>query len=279
MLKLKEIIPGIFLSLSFAVLSSVEAATITDDNLDSNGNVISVDDIELCFGQFDETLVLQNNCPQTPQELEDFFNPVIPGAPLPDALIRDFYDATFALNQFDLIFGDPISPGFNPSECNLSDPDGLEGLCFWDDPDAAALVVAQINTAIDNQNPTPALIVGEVPIPIPNTRDFYRIAHSVDENDSVISHQGRNINGNNPSWALPESLDLNIESLRNPAPGVLYPVAMYAQFNFTESDTTNRPEPPEPPEPPPITRVPESSSWVGMLFTGVCLIFANKKKG
>ncbi|MGK7941333.1 MAG: hypothetical protein AB4062_14525 [Crocosphaera sp.] len=280
MLKLKQIIPGIIVSLSFAMLSSVEAATI---NLDDNGNVMSVDDIELCFGEFNGTLVLVeptasnapgNNCPQTPQELEEFFNPPDPEDPLPDALIKKFYDATFALNQFNFIFGDPLGSGFNPSECNDSNPGGFNGLCFWDDSDAARLVVAQVNTAIDQTDPTPAEIAGEVPIPIlPNTRDRYHVSYTVDVEGTIFAHKGRNTNGSDPSWALPNSLDQNVEFSRDPFPGVLYEVDMFAQFNFTDSDTTNRPVPP------PTTRVPESSSWVAMLVTGGFLILTSKKRG
>ncbi len=276
MLKLKQIISGIVLSLSFAMLSSVEAATITDDNLDGNGNVISVDDIEVCFGQFDGNLELVeqkpsnppgNNCPQTPQDLEDFFNPADPEAPLPDALIKKFYGATFALNQFNFVFGDPLDSGFNPSECNDSNPDGLNGLCFWGDSDAARLVVDQINTAIDETNPTPELIAGEVPIPIPNTRDRYHIPYTVDEEGTISTYKGRYSSGNS-SWLRDQD-----EFSRDPAPGVLYNPDMFAQFNFADSEITDRPDPPLP------TRVPESSSWVAMLVTGVCLMLIKKKKG
>ena len=252
MLKIKQIIPGIVISLSFAMLSSVEAATITDDNLNDQGELMSVDDIEMCWTQLQGTQV---DCPDTPEEVTE-------------TIIKNLYDATFRLNSFTNVFGDdPIEdPGFTPSECNDSDPDGSNGLCFWGNSNTAILVLNQINQAIEGMKPIPKSVTdgeGFLPFPYP----FYLIPYRVNEEDHIISHQGRNQNSSEvPSWgATPDGGNLSKDSF-----------TMYAQFNFTGSESL---EPLETPEPPTPTSVPESSSWLGVIVTGLCLILTNKKRG
>ena len=178
--------PGIVISLSFAMLSSVEAATITDDNLNDQGYLMSVDDIEMCWTQLEGTQV---DCPDTPEEVTE-------------TIIKNLYNATFTFNSFTNVFGDnPIyDPGFTPSECNDSDPDGANGLCFWGNSNMARLVVNQINQAIEETNPIAHSVTdGEGFLPFPY--QFYLIPYRVNEDDNIISHQGRNqISSGVPSW-------------------------------------------------------------------------------
>ena len=256
MLKLKQIIPGVLAPLSFAVVSSVQAATV---NLDDNGNVNSINNLEVCLSG-DEI------CAKTQAELEQ-----------DEIKIIDFYNVTFTLGSFNVIFGDPTQPDFDASCDN--------GLCFWENEEQAILAIGGpeeitneegeveivcvkgINCAINALDPIPSLIAPEradfPPEPVPNTRNFYRVPVNfgglVDGEISYYQGTNNNLDPNN-SWAL-DPLDSNSTTSALP----------YAGFEFLRTETIN-------PLPPTTPNVPEPSSLMGIVFTVGSMLMAIKKK-
>ncbi|MDJ0599692.1 MAG: PEP-CTERM sorting domain-containing protein [Crocosphaera sp.] len=177
MLKFKQIIPGILVYLSFAVVSSVEAATVV--NLDDDGNVTSISDIEVCISGAEI-------CAKTQEELEEN-----------EIKIIDSYNVTFPLGSFDDIFGEPTQGDFDPSCDN--------GLCFWGDDTQASLAITEISNALNSENPIPSLIAGErvnFPPFLPNTRNFYRVPLSFDATDGITSRQGTHDSEIAEPWIL-----------------------------------------------------------------------------
>ncbi|MGK7957538.1 MAG: PEP-CTERM sorting domain-containing protein [Crocosphaera sp.] len=245
MLKIKQIIPGVLAPLSFAVVSSVEAATV---NLNDVGNVTSIIDLEVCLSG-DEI------CAKTQEELEEN-----------EIKITDLYNVVFTPNEFAEIFEDPTDPDFVGSCDN--------GLCFWGNPGEASLAITAISEAINGtingNGEIPPLVTGEFTFEVPGLppqtvelpSNLYRVPLSFDGVDNLItSRQGTN-NGDDPEnpWILDTivSNDLNA-------------VDMYADFAFLGREIT-RPIPPETPN------VPEPSSLMGIVFMASSMLIAMKKK-
>ncbi|MDJ0728567.1 MAG: PEP-CTERM sorting domain-containing protein [Crocosphaera sp.] len=238
MLKLKQIIPGMLTSLSFAVVSSVEAATVV--NTDSSGNVVSISDLEICISGAEI-------CAKTQEELEEN-----------EIKIIDSYDVAFPPGLFNEIFGDPTQPDFMGS-CD-------DGLCFWGNQTQANLAITSINDAINMLDPTPPLVTGELVLPplppITQTNNFYRVPLSFDDADnSITSRQGTNNDADpdNP-WILDEIVTNSIDTIQ-----------FYADFQFIAREII-RPIPPDTPN------VPEPSSLMGILFTFGSVLMVSKKK-
>ncbi|MDJ0661706.1 MAG: hypothetical protein QNJ42_19800 [Crocosphaera sp.] len=243
MLKLKQIIPGVLASLSFAVISSVEAATVV--NLDDNNNVISINDLEICISS-------PEICEKTQAELEEN-----------EIKIIDSYNVAFLLGSFNDVFGDPTQPDFDPSCDN--------GLCFWEDANQASLPITEINKAINSLSPVPSLIAGEFTPPLPpppfppldNTRNFYRIPLSFDEVDGITYHQGTNnpelADPNDPGPWISDAVDFNS----------VLSVQPYTGFEFLGRTIITPPNTP---------RVPEPSSLMGIFFISGSVLMAIKKK-
>lgn len=246
MLKIKQIIPGVLVPLSFAVVSSVEAATVNLNN--DNGNVISIDGLEVCLSG-------EEICAKTQEELEEN-----------EIKIIDSYNVVFTPNQFPEMFGDPTDPGFVGSCDN--------GLCFWGNPGEASLAITAISEAINGtvngDGVIPPEVTGEFtfeapPLPpqtITLTSNLYRVPLSFDETDDLItSRQGTN-NGEDPEnpWILDEVIRNDLEA-----------VVFYGDFAFLDREIT-RPISPETP------KVPEPSSLMGIIFMASSMLTAMKKK-
>ncbi|MDJ0845255.1 hypothetical protein [Crocosphaera sp.] len=236
MLKLKQIIPGMLASLSFAVIASVEAATVV--NLDDDNNVVSIDDLKICISSPDI-------CEKTPEELEENETQII-----------DSYNVVFPPGRFDLIFADPTQPDFVGSCDN--------GLCFWGNPVQAALAIMSINQAINELDPVPFDVVGDLvfpPFPAePTINNFYRVPLNYNESDGLItSRQGTNNDGDpeNP-WVL--------DTLRtNP----ILATPSYAEFQFIGREVIT---------PPAAPGVPEPSSLMGIFVISGSVLMTIKKK-
>lgn len=237
MLKLKQIIPGVLAPLSFAMGSSVEAATVV--NLDGDGNVVSISDLEICISSAEI-------CAQAPEDLTE--NKVI-----------NFYNVNFPLGSFNDIFGNPTQPGFMGS-CN-------NGLCFWGNQTQASLAITEMNNAINDMMPIPGDIAGEFTPPLPpppfppldNRRNFYRIPLGFNGVSSITYIQGTNNNENpNSPWVL-DTIDSN----------TLISNQLYADFEFVGQEIIT---------PPTTPTVPEPSSLIGIVFMGGSALIAIKKK-
>ena len=260
MLKLKQIIPGVLAPLSFAVVSSVQAATV---NLDGNGNVTSINNLEVCLSGTEI-------CAKTRPELEQ-----------DEIKIIDFYNVTFTIGSFNVIFGDPTGSDFDTS-CESMETNKL---CFWENEAEAVLAiggpeeitneegeieivcVTGINCALDALDPIPPLIAPEradfPPEPVPNTRNFYRVPVNFGDlvDGEITYYQGTNNNLDpDNSWAL-DTRDSNSTTSALP----------YAGFEFLRTQTI-RPLPPDTPN------VPEPSSLMGIVFTFGSMLMAIKKK-
>lgn len=255
--------PGMFISLSFAMVSSVEAATVvTPDNGDP---VMSITGLEICISS-DEI------CAKTREELEQNEIQTI-----------GIYNVVFEYGGFDEIFADPTDGNFTPSCDN--------GLCFWGNRGQANRAIESlkdiegnsINGSIgisealndtDLVNPTPGLVFGELTLPtfppatLPANQPFYLVPISFDGDMTITSRKG------NSDWSL-ESADETSDVMGDffdPDNNGFQP---YAHFSFTGMTRQVLPIPPDPPDTP---DVPEPSSLMGILFTAGSMLMAIKKK-
>lgn len=171
----KPVIPLVTSLLSSVVVTSAQALTV---NLDSNGNVTSIKDLQVV-----ETSV------EIPGE-EFLFT------------VTSTYDINFVYGSFDDIFGDPSGGNFDTS-CDLEETGNR--LCFWQNSPQANRVMEEINIAFNELNPIPSNVagtpIGEASIFPPefgvNINNFYYVP--VDFNGvSVIARQARN---EGSSWA------------------------------------------------------------------------------
>lgn len=238
MLKIKQIIPGVLVPFSFAVGSSVEAATVV--NLDDNGNVESISDLEICISS-DEI------CEKSREELEEN-----------EIKIIDSYNVNFPLGSFNVVFGNPPDISCNLAESNQ--------LCFWEDENQAHLPLTEINRVINDLTSTPSLIAGErfdFPDFLPNTNNFYRIPLRFNGTNQIEYHQGTyNPNNGDPNDPGPWIIDTIDSNSRTSAQS-------YVGFEFIGRETIT---------PIPTTRVPEPSSLMGIFFISGSLLMVIKNK-
>ncbi len=258
MLKPKQLMPGIFISLSFAMLSSVEAATVV--NPDNGDPVMSITGLEVCISS-DEI------CAKTREELEQNEIQTI-----------GIYDVVFEFGTFNEIFDDPTDPGFVGSCDN--------GLCFWGNQGQANRAIESlkdinddgingsvgINDAMNMLDPTPEFVFGTIEFPndnpppllveIPVESQFYLVPISFDGDMTITSRKG---DFGGTSWGLQSESETNDTVELEP----------YAHFSFTGMTRQVLPIPPEPPDTP---DVPEPSSLIGILLTAGSMLMAIKKK-
>ncbi len=267
MLKLKQIIFGASVTLSFAVISSAEAVTVNfgdpmDPITNKRNNVLSIDDLEICISG---VTICQT-----------------PNSELTENKVLKSYNVTFRYGSFTNIFGDPNGMSFTPS-CASGTP-GVgrgTGLCFWDNAAEATLVQTAINAAINTQAPSltmpniSALRVPQLPTGsgFPFTPDQnnpkqseYRIPISFNASNNTITYR-RSSNETNNVWeANTSTVPVGLSNLR-----------MYSMYEFLGETTITPPEPPEPPKPP---SVPESSNAIAVILigTGMLLMKHQTKK-
>ncbi len=175
MFQCKQVIPLMASLFAVVVTSSAEAITV---NRDSNGNVTSVEDIQI----------------------------IQKGVELPDSdftfTVTNTYRVDFLFGSFTDTFGDPNLPGFDTS-CELGESNKL---CFWQNDPQATMIIDQINDAINLLDPIPPLVAGTIinppPFPVPNTANFYLVPLDFDGVNLITSRQGRN---NSNSWVTEEA--------------------------------------------------------------------------
>ena len=281
MLKLKQLMPGMFISLSFAMVSSVEAATVV--NPDNGDPVMSITGLEICISS-DEI------CEKKREELEQNEIQTI-----------GIYDVVFEYGGFDEIFADPTDPDnpFIPSCDN--------GLCFWGNPGQANRAIESLKERDENGDPimdengesipingsigiNDAMnMLDEIPenvfgileldnpfpppesIELPFNRPFYLVPISFDGDMTVSSRKG---DYGGISWRLQTGDNEENDVMGDPNDPDNTGFQPYAHF----SRTGTRQVLPIPPDPPDTPDVPEPSGLMGILFTAGSLLMAIKKK-
>ncbi len=252
MLKLTAILPLLAIPLSVAGIRPAQAATIQDCNslndpmrswqiegintvnTSNDGNVTGIQDLQICVTEQIEGVTRR---------------------------FLDTYEVNFTLSDFNTLFGDPSDPEFDTCEVGMIG----NGLCFWGEGGGATsntvIAIQAMNAAINNKlDPIPSDIEDEefvppIPIPLPNTRQFYLIPHAYDQgSNQLTSDQGRY----DSSLQLPWTHDIGISNASTDA-------RMYAQFQLTEREE--------------VFEIPESSNLVGIIVAGVSiLVFTQSNK-
>ncbi len=158
----KQVIPWMAGLLSVAVVPKAEAGTV---ELDTMGNIISIQDIQLIEGGVQ-----------------------IPGNDFTFTATRT-YNINFFYGTFNDIFGDPSQPEFD-SSCSVGSGSGL---CFWQNESQATMLVDQINDSLNNTlntyNQIPSQVAGtrvNVSPFTPNTTNLYLVPVNFNETSNSI---------------------------------------------------------------------------------------------
>lgn len=259
-------------TLSFAVVSSAEAVTVVIGKEGSSpsitdNRIIRIDDLKVCLTG---DLI---NCPNNDQVTEDtvvrFYNVI-------------FREGSFSGSEFvadSTVFGDPNDPGFNASCLETTIQVGEEeGLCFWSNQDLGNDILDKTQNAINkaindevvnNSNITDHGQIAVLKVPPSPFGGFnpdlnhdlsneYRIPTDFNGNITYVLSSN---SSNNSIW----------DKVSSPAPLATDDVVTYALFQFLGEDTEFASET----EPP---KIPESSSAIAVILTGIFLVLTKGKK-
>lgn len=216
----KPVIPLMTSLMTLVLVSSAEAVTV---NRDVNGDVTSIEGLQI----IERGVVIPG---------EEFL-----------FTVTSTYDIDFSFDSFNTTFGDPSQPD---TSCEV----GVigNGLCFWDNPSRADLVIDEINRVFNNLNPIPLNVAAEsIFLPgMPFMNDFFFVPVGFN-NVNIISRQGRK------PGDLWSSEDANFSQI--PDNFDSYLGAQLTAQEFKEE-------------------IPESSNLIGIIVTGLSIIFLTKKK-
>lgn len=277
-------IPWVAIPFSFAVVSSAEAVTV---NFGSPGETPSYNTRLNNVASIQVPGDLNNVINELNVSIESLVicisDPIICSTPdnqLTQNKVLETYNIDFLFGSFNSIFG----PGAtNNAGCVEQDPDTpmfiapVNRLCFWENTTKAELAQTAIDSAINNQSGNPIANIAAPRVPQitfppfpptpPNIQDLvnypaqneYLIPTGFD-NDPNLSYL-RSSNETNNTWERNTTPDLELTIPR-----------MYALFEFQGSETITPPDPPNPPG------VPESSSAIAVILTGVSILLTKGKK-